>query len=742
MIKCIKIQKTATYDEHQGETLSGLSEFNFIYGANGTGKTTISRVIADESKFTECELTWKNGNVLETLVYNCDFVKKNFDQPPELKGIFTLGENKDTIEQINNAKIGLEELKDDELNRKCVLEGKDGSGGKKNDLKSLEDEFQDKCWDLKLKYDELFQTSFTGVRGKKSNFKSKLLDEEKNNSAELQNLEFLKNKAQTLFGETPQEYTKLSIPSYENLLNLESAPILKKKVIGKEDVDIAAMIQKLSNSDWVEQGRAFYDVNNNICPFCQQETKVGFTKNLNAYFDETFKRDIAAIKNLLTTYQTNSKQLQQNLQFLLDNPSNFFEIEKLKIEKALLDPKIDNNLQAIKNKQANASQIIELASLKNELANIERLIDSANKKILVNNTTVSNLVQERKILTDQVWKFLLEEIKNDLNDYFLNKKNLEKAIESLNTQIEQKRKDYTKKDEEIKKLEKNITSIQPTINTINKFLQSFGFTCFSLAKSEQEGFYKIQRSDGSDAKETLSEGEKSFITFLYFYHLLKGSESETGIITDRIVVFDDPVSSFDSDILFIVRNLITGLFEEVRDNKGYIKQIFILTHNVYFYKEITFNPKRRGKAVNKETFWIVRKLNHISKIKNYDTNPIKNSYELLWSEIKNIDHSNISIQNILRRIIEYYFKILGNIDIEKTIFKYFAGQDILLCKSLFSWVHDGSHSAHDNLYISTDNLTIERYLKVFKEIFKKAGHKAHYDMMMGEQKEISEAATS
>ncbi len=92
-------------------------------------------------------------------------------------------------------------------------------------------------------------------------------------------------------------------------------------------------------------------------------------------------------------------------------------------------------------------------------------------------------------------------------------------------------------------------------------LLSFGFSSFSLAESEKEGFYKIVRPNGEDAKETLSEGEKTFITFLYFYHLLKGSNTESGITENRIVVFDDPVSSLDSDILFIVSSLIKKLFK-------------------------------------------------------------------------------------------------------------------------------------------------------------------------------------
>ncbi|MEL0587517.1 MAG: AAA family ATPase [Candidatus Thiodiazotropha sp. (ex. Lucinoma kazani)] len=131
---------------------------------------------------------------------------------------------------------------------------------------------------------------------------------------------------------------------------------------------------------------------------------------------------------------------------------------------------------------------------------------------------------------------------------------------------------------------------------------------------------------------------------------------------DRVVVFDDPVSSLDSDILFIVGSLIKGLFDEVRAGTGHIKQVFVLTHNVYFHKEITFNPKRRDVAMNEETFWIVRKPAHVTKVEKYSSNPIKTSYELLWSEVRNPDRSNLTIQNTLRRILENYFKILGGVE--------------------------------------------------------------------------------
>ncbi|MCK5720986.1 MAG: AAA family ATPase [Gammaproteobacteria bacterium] len=732
MIESIKIENEASYGS-PGEILSGLSKHNFIYGSNGTGKTTISKVVANESAFSDCSLVWRGGIKLETLVYNRDFVEKNFDQSSELKGIFTLGEkDKEALDKIKTTKQEVDSLNSEIQKLKKTLEKDDDNGGKNAELAELESKFEEKCWKLKQKHDEKLQGAFVGVRGKKSAFKSKLLAEAANNSGVLKNLDEVENKAETIFGEMPQTETTITVPNYESLLRLESASILKKKVIGKADVDIAAMIQKLGNSDWVKQGRFFYEANENVCPFCQQKTESSFADSLNEYFDETFEKDVSAIETLLTNYKTNGERLQQSLQSVLDNPSKFLDVDKLKAEKELLDSKISINLQRIEKKRSESSQSIELDFLENVLTEIKKLIDSANSSIREHNKMVSNLAQEKNDLTEQIWKYLLEnEIKDDLATYKSKRDGLEKAIVGITKQITNKKSAKRTKENEIKKLEKDTTSIQPTINGINDLLKSFGFNSFFLAKSENERFYKIQRPDGTDAKETLSEGEKSFITFLYFYHLLKGSEYESGMTTDRVVVFDDPVSSLDSDILFVVCSLIKGLFDEVRNNNGHIKQIFVLTHNVYFHKEVTFNPKRSGQALNEETFWTVRKSSRLSKIKKHDTNPIKTSYELLWLEVKNADRSNLTIQNILRRILENYFKILGSIDPD-TICDFFEGKDKLICKSLFSWVNDGSHFAHDDLYISLDELMISNYLRVFSDIFIKTGHEAHYNMMMGE----------
>jgi wobble nucleotide-excising tRNase len=89
------------------------------------------------------------------------------------------------------------------------------------------------------------------------------------------------------------------------------------------------------------------------------------------------------------------------------------------------------------------------------------------------------------------------------------------------------------------------------------------------------GVLVIERYNGEDAFLTLSEGERNFIVFLYFYHLIKGSFSKNDIENDMVVVIDDPVSSLDNDILFIISTLIRNLWKST--DFPYIKQFFILT---------------------------------------------------------------------------------------------------------------------------------------------------------------------
>lgn len=238
----------------------------------------------------------------------------------------------------------------------------------------------------------------------------------------------------------------------------------------------------------------------------------------------------------------------------------------------------------------------------------------------------------------------------------------------------------------------------------------------------------LLREDGTRVQNTLSEGERSFVTFLYFYYLLKGNHEQSKTNEDTVVVFDDPVSSLDSDTLFIVSTLVRRLCEEAGKKTGTIKQVFVMTHNVYFHKEVTF---RSGDLGGQETFWLVQKPDATSRVQLHEKNPVQTSYRFMWDELqRNSDNARV-IQNTMRRILEHYFKALGELGWDDLTDK-LPEADHLTARSLLAWVHDGSHSAEEDLFICTDGCA-ETFLRVFRGIFVKNGHESHYLMMCSDE---------
>ena len=469
------------------------------------------------------------------------------------------------------------------------------------------------------------------------------------------------------------------------------------------------------------------------CPFCQQEINDALKTKLNDYFDETYLADIAAIDRTRDAYDAYSETLLARLESIHVAGSKYLDAVAFRADIDRLSARVELNLRQLDRKRKEASSQVTLEAVGEIITSLQKAISNANAEIGKHNATVENLATERTTLVSQIWKCLLEESRLAFTDYDAAKTALDRAVAGLTAGLVSKRAALAQANAELAVLEREVTSVQPTVTEINAILRSFGFTGFHLATAgEHQNLYEIVRGDGSEAATTLSEGERTFITFLYFYHLIRGSTTTSGINAERVVVFDDPVSSLDSDVLFIVSALIKRVLDEACGGTALIKQVFLLTHNIYFHKEVSFDPKRGSECRAHETFWIVRKVNDVSVITGYNHNPISTSYELLWAEVRSPNRSNITIQNTLRRILENYFKILGNLD-KDDICARFEGRDQQICGSLFSWVNDGSHSFNDDLYISADDAMITRYLDVFRRIFEVTNHLAHYEMMMGQE---------
>lgn len=60
----------------------------FVFGPNGSGKTSISRALAEPSRFAGTKHHWKGDTPLDVRVYNKDFVEKVIEQYSRLEGVF------------------------------------------------------------------------------------------------------------------------------------------------------------------------------------------------------------------------------------------------------------------------------------------------------------------------------------------------------------------------------------------------------------------------------------------------------------------------------------------------------------------------------------------------------------------------------------------------------------------------------------------------------------------------------
>ena len=168
-------------------------------------------------------------------------------------------------------------------------------------------------------------------------------------------------------------------------------------------------------------------------------------------------------------------------------------------------------------------------------ARLAELIGHANEAIQSHNELVRDLSASRSTLKGQVWRFIVEERKTDLATYDTTTNGISKGIQGLERAIASKSTKRTQLDTRLKELEAAATSVKPTVDAIDAILTSFGFISFALSVAGDRGdMYRIARPDGSDARSTLSEGKRAFVTFLYLYHMLAGGTSGTGTPHTRI----------------------------------------------------------------------------------------------------------------------------------------------------------------------------------------------------------------
>ena len=723
MIKKIILKNVATYDKKNDVIIEPL-KINFIYGNNGAGKTTITRVIEEPDKYRDSYVLWDKDIEYSRLVYNQDFVKSNFNSETQLRGIYTLGEESEEIfkkiQKLNNEK---KEILISKVNREQQLKQKE------DELEKYTQSIKNLFWNnYKKKYcDKVIK--LYGSINRKENFFNKCLSIKEMNNDIL--FEDILEEYTTLYAKELKEQKLIENIDINKFKQIITSKILTTTIIENKDITLSQLIEDLNNSKWVEEGIKYLEKTNNKCPFCQRTLQKEFIQNINLLYDEKYKQQ----KDNLNKIKLDFDNICEKITALLKENSSLFKNFQLIIE---VNEYLDAIRQEIIKKIDNPKYICKINKDMILLENINKIIENANQKIQINNLKIKNIEDSKKELKKKAWIFIRTISNNDIKTYNIENNKRISEIQKINEELKIIKIDINNKEKEIEKLESSSTGITKTINKINDLLKKFIFNNFRLKENDDNLTYSIIRPTGEDATQTLSEGEFSFISFLYFYNLVFGSNTRKGLQEEHILIIDDPVTSMDSNVLFIISTLIRNLIDLCIEEKRNIKQIFILSHNIYFFKEVSYSYDN-CKKYKKCKFFTVQKINGISKVVDYQSNnPIKNSYEVLWDRLRKKDYSDDSNLNIMRRILEQYFHTIGNGNPNNNnnkFIKKFDEKDILIVKSLLSFINSGSHSIMDDLYMVPDVNLNQNAFRIFREIFEKLGHINHYKMMMREENE-------
>ncbi|MBC6719951.1 AAA family ATPase [Treponema sp. Marseille-Q4130] len=750
MITEITMKNVATYNQ-VGVKIEGLKRLNYFFGNNGSGKSTIAKylqslVIDDpENKYSSCLKDNYNPMQEEILVFNQDFVERNFRQSQTLKGVFSLNQKNAEIDK--QIKVN-EEAITNKLKTKNELE-------ERNDILDKQKiqhrkELTDKCFGKRKIFSSFLRIQLDHKGSAKNNLE-KLETIIQNNSIVKPEFRTLNDLYKKLYEDNLSNIDiSLDIQLFDELLQKhnELSVLLQEVIVGKEDVQLAKLINEFGLKSWVAQGKVFLEKTKVVCPFCQKETiDDDFISQLNDIFDESSKQKIDKIKSEKIIYENTFKRVLQNIQAVYEKYNVKNIVSNLQMS---LKTIYDTNLKIISDK-INAPN--ERKTLGDITESFKDILLKINKEIENNNNLVSSLDTQKKSLGKQIWDYIALDCKDDILKS-------QKDVEETNGIITKNKAEIEKLLTEMQQLQQENTALRgKTVNTteavynINQILKNSGFMGFEINEQNKENnisrYYLSRNSEVLEENifNSLSEGESNFISFLYFYQLCLGTTDIQGSSEKKkIIVIDDPVSSMDSQVLFIVSTLINRLIEYKGKTEkqvflnGNFEQVFILTHNYYFYKEVAM--QKRPICKSQQHYLVEKSEINETYIKQREYKEC-DDYALMWQTIKEAKgklpdankEQNILLANLFRRILESYANFIGlGTDAWATVLVDDNKDTIdhYLKVAFISMINDESHkvSPFDNFYFQKiHNANPSKLFEVFESIFNTIG-KEHYDRMM------------
>ncbi len=716
MIEKILLRNVSSYSPDSATSIDPLKRVNLFYGQNGTGKTTISNFLQTPAEvcFSACSVEPAKAD-RELLVYNHAFIERNFHKSVSQPGVFTLNEGNIEAETA----IAAAESTIDELTIAHDAELEKGINCKKAQDQAYE-ALLTSIWKPKRDFDN----TALAYCFKLLNTRERLLNTVRNVPlvTTTDTPQELLREATELNDASDQELPGIaSITFHAN--ELETDPIMQEIITGSGDSYLSAFIQQLGNSDWVKQALSYESEAKDQCPLCQQPLPQDFYAEIRKVFDKTYEQRLNQLRQLESRYRDTVDQ------FLRQCEAPEYQLQAIKLHVTRLHAVFQKNLQSLAKKVASPSLAITLEPTTALVADLNSEIAAEQLKIDAINARIKNRKKHEEDIKRRFWSWYrascdgafveFEKVNNELS---CQREVAKKEVQSLRNHIKAQR-------EIVAQSKAAITNIDQSVDSINRWLRVLGLKGFALIKEEGPvPQYRLERPDLHEGVfRTLSEGEKTLISFLYFLEVCNGELDTAGgkLKQDRIIVIDDPISSLSHNYVYDIASLIRS---QVLTPRNRFKQVMILTHNLFFFHEMIKLMKDSGEK-SLAMFRITK--SEYSSVVTMEEREVQNDYQAFWQTIKDALQGRASpnvIPNMMRNILEYYFSFVHQTSsLRKALTE--LSDEFPEYRALYRYINRESHADSVNLndFGEIDPTT---FVERFKDVFVRTNFESHFDKMM------------
>ena len=426
MIELIEVGNESCFKENM--QLSGLSEINYIFGPNGSGKTTISELLATNDTENRSSIHWLHNETKTIKVYNCHSARTTFTETNgEEPGVFLLGddskEKRDKIEKLEKEQKKITKRIQD-LDKNLIETEKE--------LNNRQEELAETIWKRRDLIPNILYENMQGIKRSKIQCMNKVLEAWVNNrnNAVDDNFSDLESIAQDAFNKSVEEHSYIPSPPEINWNEEELKEILQHPIINTSNSQFTILVNQLSNSDWVHEGLNYFHNDNNeeqLCPFCQQNISENLAEKISQLFNETYEAQLCEVKRFqqqLDTAKQEFSKYQSNVITLLQGLENGNDIEN-KIN--TLERLIDNVIVAIQEKLNSPSKNIIVTLVNAEYESLKECVTLLNSSIKRKNQIIKNRKKTQREVIDKSWRiFACVTLMDLITDFMKEKERLDK----------------------------------------------------------------------------------------------------------------------------------------------------------------------------------------------------------------------------------------------------------------------------------------------------------------------------